>query len=101
MTPVVPVSDFFTAGGTLPANAPSYVTRPADNELFRHIIAGEFCYVLTPRQIGKSSLMTRTSQRLLEEGVKSASIDLTQTGTVESEDEWYKGILTQVKRRLG
>jgi tetratricopeptide (TPR) repeat protein len=94
-------SNFFTAGGTLPANAPSYVKRLADDELFHYIMAGEFCYVLTSRQMGKSSLMTRTSKRLLDAGVKSASIDLTQTGTVESEDEWYKGVLTQIKRRLG
>ena len=95
-----PISDFFTAGGTLPPDAPSYVKRPTDDELFRHIMAGEFCYVLTPRQMGKSSLMIRTAQRLQGEGIKSAIVDLTVTGTVESEDQWYKGILTQIKRRL-
>jgi len=95
-----PVSDFFTAGGTLPPDAPSYVKRPTDDELFRHVMAGEFCYVLTPRQMGKSSLMIRTAQRLQSEGFRSAIVDLTVTGTVESEDQWYKGILTQIKRRL-
>lgn len=93
-------SDFFTAGGTLPPDAPSYVKRPTDDELFKYIMAGEFCYVLTSRQMGKSSLMIRTAQRLLDEGVKSAVVDLTVTGAVDSEDEWYKGILTQIKRRL-
>jgi len=47
MTIDQPVSEFFTAGGTLPPDAPSYVKRPTDDELFRHIMAGEFCYVLT------------------------------------------------------
>lgn len=93
-------SDFFTAGGTLPPDAPSYVKRPTDDELFRHIMAGEFCYVLTPRQMGKSSLMIRTAQRLSKDGVRSAIVDLTQIGTVQSEDQWYKGILTQIARRL-
>src|SRR5262245_34330309 len=93
-------SDFFTAGGTLPPDAPSYVKRPTDDEVYRHIIAGEFCYVLTPRQMGKSSLMIRTAQRLSSAGVKSAIVDLTQIGTVDSEDQWYKGVLTQIKRRL-
>ncbi len=100
MTSVIPTSEFFTAGGTLPPDAPSYVKRPTDEELYQNIKAGEFCYVLTPRQMGKSSLMIRTSRRLMEEGVKSAIVDLTQIGTVESEDQWYKGILSQIRRRL-
>jgi tetratricopeptide (TPR) repeat protein len=100
MTTDSQASDFFTAGGTLPPDAPSYVKRSTDDELFDHIMEGEFCYVLTPRQMGKSSLMIRTAQRLQIEGVRSAIVDLTVTGTVESEDQWYKGILTQIKRRL-
>ena len=52
-------ADFFVAGGTLRTSAPSYVTRPADAALLQHLQAGEFCYVLTPRQMGKSSLMVR------------------------------------------
>jgi LysM repeat protein len=55
---------------------------------------------VTPRQMGKSSLMIRTAQRLMDEGIRSAIVDLTQTGTVESEDQWYKGILSQIQRRL-
>ena len=56
-------TDFFVAGGTLRTSDPSYVTRPADAELLQQLQAGEFCYVLTPRQMGKSSLMVRTAQR--------------------------------------
>jgi hypothetical protein len=100
MTSDTPISEFFTAGGTLPQDAPSYVMRPTDDELYRNIKAGEFCYVLTPRQMGKSSLMIRTARRLMDEGVRSAVVDLTQTGRVESEDQWYKGILSQIQRRL-
>jgi tetratricopeptide (TPR) repeat protein len=100
MTADIHMNEFFTAGGTLPADAPSYVKRPTDDELFRHIMSGEFCYVLTPRQMGKSSLMIRTSQRLMNAGVRTAVVDLAQIGTVQSEDQWYKGVLTQIKRRL-
>ena len=57
-------AQFFVAGGTLRSDAPSYVQRPADDELFNQALAGEFCYVLTPRQMGKSSLMIRTARRL-------------------------------------
>ena len=51
--------EFFVAGGTLWREAPSYIVRPADNELFRLALAGEYCDVLAARQMGKSSLMVR------------------------------------------
>ena len=44
--------DFFIAGGTMRSGAASYVPRPADAELLAATMAGEFCYVLTPRQMG-------------------------------------------------
>jgi tetratricopeptide (TPR) repeat protein len=92
-------SDFFIAGGTLRARAPSYVTRPADQELFEHSLAGEFCYVLTPRQMGKSSLMIRTARRLAEAGCTVAILDLTGIGS-GSADVWYLGLLTNIAREL-
>lgn len=73
-------SAFFKAGGTLRARAPSYVERPADQELFDRVLAGEFCYVLTARQMGKSSLMIRTVQRLREQDYKTVILDLTVIG---------------------
>ena len=64
-------SDFFVAGGTLRATAPSYVERPADGELYDNAMEGRFCYVLTCRQMGKSSLMIRTMHRLQSHGVRT------------------------------
>ena len=46
---------FQAAGGALAPDAPSYVERAADRELIERVSAGELCYVLTPRQMGKSS----------------------------------------------
>jgi tetratricopeptide (TPR) repeat protein len=92
-------ADFFIAGGTLRAQAPSYVMRLADQELFEHTLAGEFCYVLTPRQMGKSSLMIRTARRLAEAGRTVAILDLTGIGS-GSADQWYLGLLEQIARDL-
>ena len=92
--------DFFVAGGTLRSDAPSYVERPADDELFNLALAGTFCYVLTPRQMGKSSLMIRTARRLQAQGVHTAIVDLTSIGTKVTVEQWYLSLLNQLKRRL-
>lgn len=94
-------SDFFVAGGTLRLSSESYVPRPADRELFERVQTGEFCYVLTPRQMGKSSLMVRTAERLKQAGYRTALIDLTGTGTTAvTADAWYQGLLTRLKMEL-
>ncbi|UCH96333.1 MAG: AAA-like domain-containing protein [Candidatus Aminicenantes bacterium] len=82
-------------------DAPSYIQRKADKELYEHILKGDFCYVLTPRQMGKSSLMARTADRLKKEDVQSAIVDLTQIGTEkESADRWYYGIAYRIAKEL-
>jgi len=93
-------SDFFVAGGTLRPDAPSYVKRSEDDELLDLVLAGEFCYVLTPRQMGKSSLMVQTVRRLQERGARTAIIDLTSIGTDVSVEQWYLGLITRLKSQL-
>ena len=96
--------DFFVAGGTLQPDAPSYIERQADQELHERVLAGDFCYVLTTRQMGKSSLMARTAKLLREQGVQTAIVDLTQIGTEkekQSADRWYYGISHRILRELG
>ena len=75
------IAPFFTAGGTLRPDAPSYIARPADEELYRQILEAQFCYVLTARQRGKSSLMVRVAGRLRAAGVRTAIVDLSALGT--------------------
>src|ERR1043166_82012 len=53
------LGDFYVTGGTLRPDAPSYVERQADKDLLDGLLKGEFCYVLTSRQMGKSSPMVR------------------------------------------
>lgn len=90
---------YFVDGGTLRPDTPSYVKRPCDDELFVALMEGEFCYILTPRQMGKSSLMIHTSQRLREHNIKTAVVDFQATGT-ELIREWYGSVLSQIRRGL-
>ncbi|MGB3513631.1 MAG: hypothetical protein WBA93_31385, partial [Microcoleaceae cyanobacterium] len=70
----------YQVGGSLPVDAPTYIKRQADDQLFDGLMAGEFCYVLNSRQMGKSSLRVQTMQRLDASGIICAAIDLTAIG---------------------
>jgi tRNA A-37 threonylcarbamoyl transferase component Bud32 len=101
MKPDTP-SPFYVAGGTMMPDSPSYIAREADDELYAWTRAGEFCYVLTARQMGKSSLMARTAQRLQQAGVETAVVDLTQIGGAKSgitAEQWYSGIAHAILRQ--
>jgi hypothetical protein len=98
MTPT-PVP-FFVTGGTLSPNDPSYIVRQADQELYDGLRQGDFCYVLTSRQKGKSSLMLRTAARLRQEGVAVVVLDLTGLGSNLTVEQWYDGLLSRVGQQL-
>ncbi|MGH9890468.1 MAG: AAA-like domain-containing protein [bacterium] len=94
---------FFQSGGALRPDSPSYIERPADRELYEWITAGDVCYVLTPRQMGKSSLMARTAASLRGAGIRSATIDLTRIGgdrKAVSAGQWYYSFLNALRREL-
>ncbi|MEG4276348.1 AAA-like domain-containing protein [Microcoleus sp. MON1_C1] len=88
----------YQVGGSLKYENPTYVERQADSELYDSLIAGEFCYVLNSRQMGKSSLLVKTMKRLREKaGFKCMAIDLTDIGR-ETSDCWYFGIISELVR---
>ena len=83
----------YQVGGSLPLDAPTYVKRQADLDFYKGMMAGEFCYVLNSRQMGKSSLRVQTMRRLMAQGVACAVVDLTAIGSQNIRvDEWYAGI---------
>ena len=91
----------FQAGGTLGEDA-FYVERPADQELPEALARGELCYVLTTRQMGKSSLRVRVMARLEAQGIACASIDLTAIGTDNATvATWYYGLTSEIAEQLG
>jgi CHASE2 domain-containing sensor protein len=84
----------YQVGGSLDSDAPSYVTREADSALYQALKAGQFCYVLNSRQMGKSSLRVRTMKRLQAEGTVCVFIDLTGMGKQDvTPEKWYAGIV--------
>ena len=94
-------ASFYVTGGTLRLDAPSYVARKADADLYDALYAGEFCYVLTSRQMGKSSLMVRTTFRLRDHGHQVVLLDLSAMGENLSPEQWYLGLLGVMGTRLG
>ena len=96
----MPESTFYVIGGTLRHDAPSYVERQADKDLLEGLLQAEFCYVLTSRQMGKSSLMVRTATKLREQGVAVVVLDLTAIGQNLTPEQWYDGVMMRVGREL-
>lgn len=94
--PAKKVENYYQVGGSLRYDRSSYVIRKADRELIEFLKAGEYCFVLNSRQMGKSSLRVRTGKKLNSEAIKCAFLDLTLIGSHVSQEKWYKGIASQL-----
>jgi WD40 repeat protein len=90
----------YTVGGTVQAGGGLYIARKADEDMLNLSRAGTFAYVLTSRQVGKSSLMVRTAEQLVKEGIRPVMIDLTGLGSKVTEEAWYLGLLTDIADKL-
>jgi hypothetical protein len=91
----------FQVGGAVQRSS-LYVERSIDLDLYSKLARGEYCYILAPRQIGKSSLRVRTKWNLEQNEIRCATIDLNQIGGAGTNlDEWFFGIVFELARELG
>ena len=91
----------YTPGGTVQAGKGIYLSRQADQQLLHCCRDGEFAYVLTSRQMGKSSLMIQTARQLAQEGVLPIIVDLTDVGVQDvTAESWYRGVLLEIETKL-
>ncbi len=90
----------YELSGNLPLNSPTYVEREADESLYQALRSGNFCYVLSPRQTGKSSLKVRTMQRLETQGFDCIDIDLNMIGKDITIDQWYATVIDRLATRI-
>lgn len=91
-------SRFQFTGGLLERSI--YVERDADRALPEALLAGEYCHILAPRQIGKTSICFHAARALSRQGVRCAQVDVTAAGTPSTAEEWYFGLVDEIARRL-
>lgn len=90
----------YTVGGAVQAGGGIYIPRKADDELLAYCRVSEYAFILSSRQVGKSSLMIRTARQLESENIRSVIIDLSGIGVKISADQWYLGILNVIAKTL-
>ena len=103
MAKVIHTGEFFVAAGPIQPDRPCYIERASDKALCQAVRDQQFCFVLSPRASGKSSLMARTVRTLRAEGQIAAVVDLTQIGARGESEEpgrWYYSIAYRIVREL-
>ncbi len=91
----------YQVGGSLRKDAQSYIVRKADGQLYEALKQGEFCYVLNCRQMGKSSLLVRTQEKLRQQGEICVALDMTSIGSENiTVEQWYRGVIVDLYRSL-
>ena len=84
----------YQVGGVLPPDHPTYVVRAADRKILEKLIAGEYCYLMSSPQTGKSSLVLRTIQALQVKNIACITLNMNKVANNQiTLDEWYDEVL--------
>ncbi len=89
-------------GGNLNPRKHVYIVRQdVEDKVFDLLSQGEYCNILSPRQVGKSSLMNNLILRLREQSVRTVSLDIaSELGSISDSNTWYQGLLGKIVRDL-
>jgi hypothetical protein len=103
--PPLPVADLELPGGTIPLESKFYVERePWDERCCQEIErkAG-LIRIKAPRQMGKTSLLTRIRNHAIKQGYRAIALDFLETdeATFESSSIFLKRFCIMVSRQLG
>jgi hypothetical protein len=96
-------SKFYVVGGPVQPDRDCYVVRDADATLYARLSDGDYCHVLAPHHVGKSSLMAHAASRLRADGAAVATVDLTQIthrDPAEDAGRWYYSVAYRIVREL-
>ncbi|MEO1399737.1 MAG: AAA family ATPase [Cyanobacteria bacterium J06635_1] len=97
-----PSSVEYQVGGSLGTDAPTYVVRQADRQLYKALRRGQYCYIFNARQMGKSSLRVQMMKRMQTEGAACVAIDLSVIGNRQTtQEQWYAGFMYVLSSSLG
>ena len=94
---------YFVVGGPVQPGRPCYIVRDSDAQLYQQLMDGEYCYVVAPYHMGKTSLMAHTADRMLAAGREVATVDLAQISSREVADDvgrWYYSLAYRIVREL-
>ncbi len=83
----------FSSGRTVKASQLQYIYRKTDDELFHLCQNHAPAHILHAPQMGKSSLLAKTAERLATESHLSVLIDLSQFPLPPREEEWFQKIV--------
>ncbi len=84
----------YQVGGSLATDAPTYVVRQADRQLYKALRHQQYCYIFNARQMGKSSLRVQMMKRMQTEGAACVAIDLSVIGNRQTtQEQWYAGFM--------
>jgi len=89
-------------GGQIDPRKHLYIVRTdIEDQVFELLRRGEYCNILSSRQVGKSSLRNSVGPRLQASGVRVVDLDIVgNLGTPSTATEWYQGLVNCIAWQL-